>query len=140
MYPYFTLLGQSLGSMILGFEALDCLQPGKNKPVFFICNFFIILLNNFLNFCNFPFFADIFLDTMGYAFTYPIFKYLGKCRVGSYTHYPTISTDMLKHVYKRIQSHNNRRRIARNPILTAAKIIYYKIFAIVRHQFSIWIC
>ena len=29
MYPYFTLLGQSLGSIWLGIEALNALQPGK---------------------------------------------------------------------------------------------------------------
>lgn len=68
---------------------------------------------------------------MGYAFTYPLFKYVGGCRVGTYTHYPTISTDMLRHVYKRTVSHNNRRIIARNPLFSAAKIIYYKIFAVV---------
>ncbi|KAK0072771.1 hypothetical protein PV326_014127, partial [Microctonus aethiopoides] len=99
MYPRFTLLAQSMGSMWLGFEALQALQP------------------------------DIFIDTMGYAFTYPLFKYIGGCEVGSYTHYPTISTDMLKHVYRRIISHNNHRIIARNPFLSAAKITYYKLFA-----------
>ncbi|XP_066602535.1 GDP-Man:Man(3)GlcNAc(2)-PP-Dol alpha-1,2-mannosyltransferase-like isoform X1 [Prorops nasuta] len=99
MYPYFTLIGQSLGSVWLGVEAMNNLLP------------------------------DIYLDTMGYAFTYPLFKYIGGCRVGSYTHYPTISTDMLHHVYKRIASHNNRRIIARNPFLSAAKLLYYKLFA-----------
>ena len=68
---------------------------------------------------------------MGYAFTYPLFKYIGSCSVASYTHYPTISTDMLKHVYRRIISHNNRRLIARNPFLSAGKMIYYRIFAYV---------
>ena len=68
---------------------------------------------------------------MGYAFTYPLFKYIGACRVGTYTHYPTISADMLKHVYKRIVSHNNHRIIARNPFFSAAKIVYYKIFAMI---------
>lgn len=29
MYPYFTLLGQSLGSIWLGIEALNNLVPGK---------------------------------------------------------------------------------------------------------------
>lgn len=29
MYPYFTLLGQSLGSIYLGFEALAQLNPGN---------------------------------------------------------------------------------------------------------------
>ncbi|XP_014230466.1 GDP-Man:Man(3)GlcNAc(2)-PP-Dol alpha-1,2-mannosyltransferase [Trichogramma pretiosum] len=99
MYPYFTLLGQSLGSVWLGYEALCKFQP------------------------------DIYIDTMGYAFTYPLFRYIGGCKVASYTHYPTISTDMLKHVYRRKTRHNNRRVIARNPFLTAGKILYYKIFA-----------
>ncbi|XP_076662969.1 ALG11 alpha-1,2-mannosyltransferase [Andrena cerasifolii] len=99
MYPYFTLLGQSLGSIWLGIEALNSFVP------------------------------DIYIDTMGYAFTYPLFKYIGGCRVASYTHYPTISTDMLRHVYRRVISHNNRKVIARNPFLSAAKIAYYKLFA-----------
>lgn len=37
MYPYFTLLGQSLGSMVLGFEALLSYVPGD--LVFFKNNF-----------------------------------------------------------------------------------------------------
>ncbi|XP_011493959.1 PREDICTED: GDP-Man:Man(3)GlcNAc(2)-PP-Dol alpha-1,2-mannosyltransferase isoform X1 [Ceratosolen solmsi marchali] len=98
-YPYFTLLGQSLGSLWLGYEALTLLQP------------------------------DIFIDTMGYAFTYPLFKYIGGCKIASYTHYPTISKDMLRHVYRRVIVHNNRQVIARNPFLTAAKMMYYKMFA-----------
>lgn len=69
---------------------------------------------------------------MGYAFTYPVFKYLGKCRVGSYTHYPTISLDMLKVVYSRTAAHNNKRAIAKNPVLTLCKVFYYKVFAYVR--------
>jgi len=71
---------------------------------------------------------------MGYAFTYPLFKYVAECKVGSYTHYPTISTDMLKYIYKRIVTHNNRVIIARNPFFSAAKVLYYKLFAYV----SIW--
>jgi len=43
-YPHFTLLGQSIGSIYLGFEAL-----GKFVP-------------------------DVYIDTMGYAFTLPVFK------------------------------------------------------------------
>ncbi|XP_011136794.1 GDP-Man:Man(3)GlcNAc(2)-PP-Dol alpha-1,2-mannosyltransferase isoform X2 [Harpegnathos saltator] len=100
MYPYFTLLGQSLGSIWLGIEALNSLTP------------------------------DMYIDTMGYAFTYPLFKYIGGCRVGSYTHYPTISYDMLKYVYRRVVSHNNRKIIARNPIFTMAKLAYYNLFAL----------
>jgi hypothetical protein len=32
---------------------------------------------------------------MGYAFTFPVFKILGNCRVACYVHYPTISTGAL---------------------------------------------
>lgn len=81
--------------------------------------------------------ADIYIDTMGYAFTYPLFKYIGGCRVGSYTHYPTISSDMLKYVYKRVIAHNNRRIIARNPFFSGAKFLYYKLFARVSIQLRI---
>lgn len=81
--------------------------------------------------------ADIYIDTMGYAFTYPLFKYIGGCRVGSYTHYPTISTDMLKYVYRRIIGHNNRKIIARNPFLSGAKFLYYKLFGRVSIQLRI---
>ncbi|GLV37054.1 ALG11 alpha-12-mannosyltransferase [Carabus blaptoides fortunei] len=101
MYPYFTLLGQSLGSVYLGFEALTQLQP------------------------------DIFIDTMGYAFTLPLFKYLGLCKVGCYVHYPTITKDMLRRVSGRVLAHNNRNIIARSPFLTAAKLTYYKLFALI---------
>lgn len=70
-YPHFTLLGQSMGSMFLGWEALTAFVP------------------------------DLYMDSMGYAFTLPIFCYLGGCRVGSYVHYPTVSTDMLSVVRER---------------------------------------
>lgn len=101
MYPYFTLLGQSLGSIWLGIEALNSCVP------------------------------DIYIDTMGYAFTYPLFRYIGGCRIATYTHYPTISTDMMRHVYKRTISHTNKRIIARNPFLSAAKLAYYKLFGFI---------
>lgn len=66
---------------------------------------------------------------MGYAFTLPVFKFLGNCQVGCYVHYPTISTDMLKRVKSRIASHNNRSIVAKNPFLTYIKLAYYRIFA-----------
>lgn len=71
LYPYFTLLGQSLGSMFLGWEALTKFVP------------------------------DLFIDSMGYAFTLPVFRYLAGCHVVSYVHYPTISTDMLSIIRER---------------------------------------
>jgi alpha-1,2-mannosyltransferase len=65
-WPHFTLLGQSLGSLALAYDAFGLLVP------------------------------DIFIDTMGYAFTLALSKYLfPKMPVGAYVHYPIISTDML---------------------------------------------
>lgn len=98
-YPHFTLLGQSLGSIVLGLEALLKFQP------------------------------DIYIDTMGYAFTMPLFRYIGGCKVGSYTHYPTISTDMLKRVKQRVCTHNNSNYVTKNPFLTWLKLTYYNLFA-----------
>lgn len=100
MYPYFTLLGQSIGSMLLGWEALNCYLP------------------------------DIFLDTMGYAFTLPLFRYLGGCQVGCYVHYPTISTDMLSRVGNKTASYNNASFISNSRILSTVKLLYYYLFAV----------
>ncbi|KAK3100095.1 hypothetical protein FSP39_014700 [Pinctada imbricata] len=86
-YPIFTLLGQSLGSMVLGVEAILSFVP------------------------------DIYIDSMGYAFTLPIFRYLGQCKVGCYVHYPTISTDMLDRVSKRTATYNNASFISQSPVL-----------------------
>ncbi|KAL9038320.1 MAG: hypothetical protein Q9214_005326 [Letrouitia sp. 1 TL-2023] len=65
-FPRFTLLGQSLGSLILAYDAFSILIP------------------------------DIFIDTMGYAFTLAFSKFLfPSIPTAAYVHYPTISTDML---------------------------------------------
>ncbi|ORY59994.1 uncharacterized protein BCR38DRAFT_443537 [Pseudomassariella vexata] len=65
-WPHVTLLGQSLGSLILGWDAFSLLVP------------------------------DIFIDTMGYAFVLGLSKMLfPDMPTGAYVHYPTISTDML---------------------------------------------
>ncbi|KAI1327609.1 hypothetical protein F5Y16DRAFT_188866 [Xylariaceae sp. FL0255] len=65
-WPHATLLGQSLGSVIMGWDAFSLLVP------------------------------DIFVDTMGYAFTLGLSKLLfPNVPTAAYVHYPTISTDML---------------------------------------------
>ncbi|KAK2749659.1 asparagine-linked glycosylation protein [Myotisia sp. PD_48] len=66
-YSRFTLIAQSLGSLILANEAFNLVVP------------------------------DIFIDTMGYAFTLALSRYLfPTVPTGAYVHYPTISTDMLE--------------------------------------------
>ncbi|KAJ2941101.1 hypothetical protein O0L34_g10332 [Tuta absoluta] len=97
-YPYFTLILQSVGSMLLGMEALLKLNP------------------------------DIYIDTTGFAFTFPIFRYLAQCPVGCYVHYPTITTAMMRRVKHRVVTYNNSSLIAKNPLYTWCKLLYYKIF------------
>ena len=97
-YKVFTLISQSLASIVLAIECLVKLNP------------------------------LIVIDTMGYAFTYWLFWLFG-CKVISYTHYPTISTDMLDTVINSEDSFNNRRLIARSRLLTQLKLIYYRLFA-----------
>ncbi|XP_029458656.1 GDP-Man:Man(3)GlcNAc(2)-PP-Dol alpha-1,2-mannosyltransferase [Rhinatrema bivittatum] len=98
-YPHFTLLCQSLGSIFLGWEALVKCVP------------------------------DVYIDSMGYAFTLPLFKYLGNCRVGCYVHYPTISIDMLSVVRNQDVRFNNAAFITTNPIFSKLKLVYYYMFA-----------
>ncbi|KAF1849928.1 glycosyltransferase family 4 protein [Cucurbitaria berberidis CBS 394.84] len=65
-WPRFTLLGQSLGSLILAYDAFHLLVP------------------------------DVFIDTMGYAFSLGLSSlFFPTVPTGAYVHYPTISTDML---------------------------------------------
>lgn len=84
-YPRLTMIGQSLGSVYLSWEALT-----KFTPIYYF-------------------------DTSGYAFTYPIARLFG-CRVICYTHYPTISVDMLSRVRQRSSLYNNDDFIARRSV------------------------
>nr|KYP45189.1 Asparagine-linked glycosylation protein 11 isogeny [Cajanus cajan] len=97
-YPHFTMIGQSLGSMYLAWEAL-C----KFTPLYYF-------------------------DTSGYAFTYPLARLFG-CKVICYTHYPTISSDMLARVRQHSLMYNNDALIAKSVWLSRCKIIYYAFFS-----------
>eukprot|EP00930_Biecheleria_cincta_P097807 TRINITY_DN89495_c0_g1_i1.p1 TRINITY_DN89495_c0_g1~~TRINITY_DN89495_c0_g1_i1.p1 ORF type:complete len:548 (-),score=94.23 TRINITY_DN89495_c0_g1_i1:81-1670(-) len=100
-WPRFTLIGQSIGSMMLGWEALCLFRP------------------------------SIYIDSMGYAFTLPLFALLGGCSVGCYVHYPTISTDMLQNVRERGVGVCNDALVARSRLLSTAKLLYYQMFAFI---------
>ncbi|KAI8379157.1 uncharacterized protein BYT42DRAFT_567764 [Radiomyces spectabilis] len=98
-YPRFTLLFQSLSSTILAYEALSKCIP------------------------------DIFFDTMGYGFTYPLVRAFTDCKIAAYVHYPTISSDMLQRVYERREQYNNSRQLSLSTIWSTGKLVYYHIFA-----------
>lgn len=96
-WPRLTLLGQSIGSMILAAEALFRAPP------------------------------NIFFDSTGYAFSYVIAKVWFGCTVVCYTHYPQISTDMLQRVQERRPTYNNDTRISNSVVASFAKLWYYKV-------------
>ncbi|KAG6865199.1 hypothetical protein C0991_004570 [Blastosporella zonata] len=97
-WPRFTMLGQSLGSMYMAYEAMSKLIP------------------------------DLFIDTMGFAFSFHVVDFLGGIPVGAYVHYPTISTDMLERVRSRKTSHNNNDSVSSSGIKSQAKLFYYRVF------------
>ncbi|KAH8082473.1 mannosyltransferase [Cristinia sonorae] len=97
-WPRFTILGQSIGSMFLAWEAMNKLIP------------------------------DLFIDTMGYSFTFHVVRLVAGIPVGSYTHYPTISKNMLARVSSRQNWHTNASAITSSPILSQAKLLYYRLF------------
>ncbi|XGW18030.1 hypothetical protein V3C99_002548 [Haemonchus contortus] len=99
LYPRFTLLLQTLAGFILGFEALLKLNP------------------------------EVFIDSMGYALTLPLFRWIAGSRVAAYVHYPTISHDMIDLVSRRERAYNNADLIVQNNLLSHAKLLYYRIFA-----------
>jgi alpha-1,2-mannosyltransferase len=78
---------QSLGSLALVYEAMSSFVP------------------------------DIFIDTMGYAFTLPFVSAVLEIPTAAYVHYPTISTDML-----------------RQPKVSLAKSVYWRLFALAYGQ------
>jgi alpha-1,2-mannosyltransferase len=65
-YPRFTLILQAWANIVTCYEALT----------------------------KFP--CDVFIDTVGIGFAYPAIKVLFGVKLLSYTHYPTVSLDMLK--------------------------------------------
>jgi alpha-1,2-mannosyltransferase len=89
---------QSLGSILLAWEALKKVTP------------------------------LLFIDTSGYAFTYPLSRLFG-CKVACYTHYPTISSDMLQRVESRKSLYNNDDKIAKSVFLSRGKLFYYNLVA-----------
>ncbi|KAH9968034.1 mannosyltransferase [Russula dissimulans] len=97
-WPRFTLLGQSLGSMYLAWEALSKFVP------------------------------DLYIDTMGYAFTFHVVAWLAGIRIGAYVHYPTISTDMLARVEARRTTYANSNAITSSTTLSRLKLMYYRLF------------
>jgi alpha-1,2-mannosyltransferase len=98
-YPRLTLLGQILGSMVVGLEAALKANP-----------------------------CSVLIDTLGNAFAYPAIRLLWpSVRIVAYTHYPFISGEMIGKVARRETAFNNAGAVSSNPLLTAAKVAYYRV-------------
>lgn len=97
-YPRFTMLFQSLASLRVASSALL-----KRKP-------------------------HVWFDTTGFAFTYPLAGLVFGCTVMTYTHYPTISTDMLQLVYSRRPTYNNSAAVTASTVSHVVKLAYYAVF------------
>lgn len=99
-WPHFTLLGQSLGSILLAWDAFTLLAP------------------------------DIFVDTMGYAFTLATCKWLfPSVPTGAYVHYPTISTDMLDSLHVEVTSTHGVNAGKGSGLRGKVKQFYWQLFA-----------
>ncbi|KAK0867094.1 asparagine-linked glycosylation protein [Friedmanniomyces endolithicus] len=99
-WPHFTLLGQSIGSLILGWDAVNLLVP------------------------------DILIDTMRYAFVLALSKWLfPNLPTGAYVHYPTISTDMLSSLHTEVSSGQGLNAGLGKGTKGRAKQVYWELFA-----------
>jgi alpha-1,2-mannosyltransferase len=99
-WPRFTLLGQSLGSILLAWDAFTLLAP------------------------------DIFIDTMGYAFTLATCKWLfPTVPTGAYVHYPTISTDMLDSLHAEVSTTHGANAGKGAGLRGKVKQFYWQLFA-----------
>jgi alpha-1,2-mannosyltransferase len=96
-YPWFTLLGQAIGSMFVTFEALLRYTP------------------------------NCFVDTTGFPASMPVARFCFGCYVVCYVHYPTVSRDMLQVVQQRQVKYNNRSFIAKSYFATLCKLFYYRV-------------
>ena len=67
---------------------------------------------------------DLYIDTMGYAFTFHVAAGLAGIPVGAYVHYPTISSDMLARVQERQEGVTNSDAIAKSATLSTGKLLY----------------
>lgn len=70
------------------------------------------------------FVPDVFCDTTGHAFTYPVVKLLTGSKVLSYTHFPTISTDMLQRVREQRVQYNNDAFISNSITVSYLKLMF----------------
>lgn len=83
------------------------------------------------------FVPDVFIDTTGLAFTYPIVKAFAGSKILSYTHYPTISTDMLQRVREKRTQYNNDAMISNSTTISTIKLMYVVKLSNINHDYLV---
>jgi alpha-1,2-mannosyltransferase len=99
LYPFLTMLFQSLASVMVNVECLMRLTP------------------------------DVYIDTTGVPYAYPLAKHVAGCQVMAYVHYPIISKDMLDKVRLQRPSFNNDSRISGSVTVSSVKLWYYQVMS-----------
>lgn len=99
LYPFLTMLFQAIASVLVNAECLIRVCP------------------------------DVYIDTMGVPYAYPLAKYGAGCQVVAYVHYPIISSDMLNKVRQQRPSFNNDSRISESVTVSSVKLLYYHIMS-----------
>lgn len=107
-YPSFTMMWQAFASVAVVFEAL------------MLCP------------------CDIFIDTMGIGYAYPFVKFFFGPKLYSYTHYPLISSDMIKDVSTGQAQYNNRKEIAGSKLMSKVKKVYQNVL-LQLYKFCGWV-
>ena len=103
------------------------LEP-RNYPV--LTMFFQAVASVFVCLeCMFAFVPDVYCDTIGAAFTYPVVKMICRCPIIAYVHYPMISTDMFRSVREKSPIYTIMNGIASHHTISYFKNLYYQIFA-----------
>lgn len=67
--------------------------------------------------------CDVFIDTMGVGFSYPLLKWVFGMKIYSYTHYPFISRDMIQTVATGKSQYNNQNMD--DSVKKQVKLAYY---------------
>lgn len=74
--------------------------------------------------------TPIVIETVGIPFLYPLLSIFAGVASIAYVHYPVISTDMIERVQRREHKFNNSSGISNSFLLSAAKLMYYRAFAV----------
>lgn len=98
------------------------------RPFGFLTMFFQIIGQIVFAFeVIFKCYSDVFVDTTGLPFTYPILRIFGHAYVTTYTHYPFISELMIEQIKMDVSGVHSRGLMKNFVIFKYVKIIYYNI-------------